>query len=144
MLTSIEIELMLRGKVKYFGGVYAIDKLPITFTKPKDFIINLDPSYKEGSHWVAVHFGKNSAIYFDSFGRPPSDLITNFIERNSKRFEYSRIKYQANDSFACGYYCILFVSTPRKKDFFKFFDKSKCNHLKNEMLLYKKIKQNLK
>lgn len=144
MLSSLEIELMLRGRKKQFGGVYAIDKLPVTFKKPVDFIINLDPSYKKGSHWVAVHFGKKSAIYFDSFGRPPPDAIAIFIERNSKRFEYSRNKYQANDSFACGYYCVLFVALPQKKDFFNIFNKTKCNHVENEILLYKKIKKTFK
>ena len=44
-----------------FRGVYAIDEMKsIKFVSyPSSFVINLDPSYKPGSHWVAVYFDKN-------------------------------------------------------------------------------------
>ena len=34
-------------------------------------VFNLDPSYKPGSHWVAVYIDRNGLPeYFDFFGRP--------------------------------------------------------------------------
>ena len=44
---------------------------------PSSFVINLDPSYRPGSHWVAVYFDKNGvAEYFDSLaGYPPHEVV---------------------------------------------------------------------
>ena len=43
-------------------------KLIKTVSYPSSFVINLDPSYKPGSHWVAVYFDRNGVgEYFDSF-----------------------------------------------------------------------------
>ena len=55
---------------QFFRGVYAIDEIKSikTVSYPSSFVINLDPSYKPGSHWVAVYFDKNGVgEYFDSF-----------------------------------------------------------------------------
>ena len=49
-------------------GVYAIDEMKLieTVSYPSSFVINLDPSYKPGSHWVAVYFDRNGiGEYFD-------------------------------------------------------------------------------
>lgn len=141
MLTTTEIQLILHGK-KNFGGVYPINQLPLIIRKPSNFIVNLDPSYKGGSHWVAIYFGKNYAIYFDSFGRcPPENEILTFIKRNCKRYDFSKIKYQGNDSTACGYFCVLFVLMDDKRKFFKIMQK--CNHIENEKLIYLNLKKYL-
>ena len=103
------------------------------------FIINLDPSYKEGSHWVAVNFNKNgTSHYFDSYGRPPEGNVLSFIERFSPRgFTFSKNKYQDDYSSSCGYFCILFVLLKHEK-FVKIFEK--CKTVKNEQKLLKLIK----
>lgn len=138
MLTTTDLQWILRSQKK-FGGVFPIDRLPLVITKPVNFIVNLDPSYKEGSHWVAIYFGTNHAIYFDSFGRSPENEILTFIKRNCKRYGYSNIKYQGNDSSACGYFCILFVLMDDKDKFFKLL--KQCNHAKNEKILYEKLRE---
>lgn len=80
MLTTIDLIKKLR-KFRHFGGVFPYDKLPLIINKPKSIVINLDPSYKDGSHWVGVNFDKyGRAFYFDSFGRPPQGNILTFIE----------------------------------------------------------------
>ena len=45
---------------QFFRGVYAIDEIKSikTVSYPSSFVINLDPSYKPGSHWVAVYLIK--------------------------------------------------------------------------------------
>ena len=64
---------------QFFRGVYAIDEIKLikTVSYPSSFVINLDPSYKPGSHWVAVYFDKNGVgEYFDSFaGYPPHEIV---------------------------------------------------------------------
>lgn len=135
MLTSIDIHNSLK-KYRWFGGVYSIDRLPHLITKPKAFVINLDESYKEGSHWVAVNFNNyGRALYFDSFGREPEGLILTFIERNAPNgYSHSSMKYQGNDSTACGYFCVLFVILAnRLRKFFSLF--RICKHSMNEKIL---------
>ena len=64
-----------------FRGVYAIDEMKLikTVSYPSSFVINLDLSYKPGSHWVAVYFDKNGiGEYFDSFCSLPSSQNRSF------------------------------------------------------------------
>lgn len=142
MLTTSQIANLLEG-VPCFNGVYALDKLPRLITKPSAVIINLDESYKPGSHWVAVYFDKNKvAHYFDSFGRQPQGNILTFIEANSDYYYYNIIKYQGNLSIACGYFCILFVlSTNNLSSFYKLL--RKCKHESNEKILFAQLKKYL-
>ena len=120
----------------YFGGVGPIDLLPnYLIAKPRSFIINLDESWKPGSHWVAIYFPQSGpAYYFDSFGRYPPARIINFIERNSKHgWLYNKRKLQGDLSVLCGYYCIVFLRfAPNYQDFFNEF-----KYCDNEKVLWK-------
>lgn len=138
MLTTIDIQRILRG-VDHFGGIFPLNRLPLVFKKPRLFIINLDPSYQQGTHWVAVHFDRlGYAYYFDSFGRPPAGQILTFLERFAPRgYQYSKDKIQDDNSTSCGYFCVLFVKLSPKK-FFKIF--KKCKTANNEQKLIKFIK----
>ena len=65
-----------------FKGVYALDEIVHIKQKsfPSAYVFNLDPSYKPGSHWVAVCIDrKGRPEYFDSFGRPPPIEIKDFL-----------------------------------------------------------------
>ena len=60
-----------------FLGVFASDQIPKIVPK-KDlqcFVVNLDPSWKPGSHWVAAcvrkEKRKNILEIFDSYGIKP-------------------------------------------------------------------------
>ena len=73
---------------QFFRGVYAIDEIKSikTVSYPSSFVINLDPSYKPGSHWVAVYFDKNGVgEYFDSFAGYPPHEIVHFLRSHAKR-----------------------------------------------------------
>lgn len=128
-LTNWDIHKYMKKNI-YFGGVFPIDHLPLTLiAKPRSFIVNLDESWKPGSHWVVIYFPVNGpAYYFDSYGRyPPASIIT-FMERNSKfGWKYNIKKLQGDLSVRCGYYCIVFLKfTPNYQSFFeKFYE---CNN----------------
>ena len=96
-----------------FIGVYPSNLLPYELLpRPSSLIINLDPHYREGSHWVCVFIPKHGlAYYFDSFGAPPStNNIITFLERNSKHgYTYNKFIFQDIRSSVCGYWCILFL-----------------------------------
>ena len=70
-----------------FKGVYAVDEIKLikTVSYPSFFVINLDPSYKPGSDWVAVYFDRNGeGEYFDSFSRYPPHEVEHFLVRMQK------------------------------------------------------------
>lgn len=96
-----------------FRGVYPIDTLPNrVYKKPASFVVNTDPSYLPGTHWVAVFFPvRGHAEFFDSFGRPPFDKrFKKFLSNNSTKYIYNRVKLQDNYSLMCGKYCCVYLS----------------------------------
>ena len=82
-------------------------------------IFNLDPHYKEGSHWVAVYIDikKQHIYFFDSYGEPPHRQIKKFmnlVTRQGKSLDINFTQYenkkrhQYSDS-ECGMYCLYFI-----------------------------------
>jgi hypothetical protein len=96
------------------GGVFPIDKLPKEKTNKKCFIINSDPSFLPGEHWIAIFFpNKGLAEFFDSMGRNPSfysELLLDFLlKQNSNGFMYNTKKFQSIKSSTCGMFCLYFL-----------------------------------
>lgn len=144
MATTTELTKLCK-RAKNFCGVFSANELPSYSKSNQTYIINLDESFKDGSHWVALYVDKNRFVhYFDSFGRPPQSYILTFIEKiNGNYYHYNKIKYQGNSSIACGYFCVVFVFMSKNlKKFYSIFEK--CKHLKNEMKLQLMIKRLLK
>jgi hypothetical protein len=113
-LTTIDIENYLR-KYSQFRGVFAIDRLPFEILpKPFGIVVNLDPSWQSGSHWVAVYAPETGPlIYFDSFGLVPPENLLTFLERNTKShgYELNKSIFQGELSIKCGHYCLLFLES---------------------------------
>ena len=114
---------------KIFRGTYPIDKLPTRVNYPSCFVINNQPSYKNGEHWVAVYFTKDKkGIFFDSFGKSPTFYkLDKFLRKNSNDLVYNNKQIQTLFSEYCGYYCLLFLLFI-----------SKNNNLTNFVKLFKK------
>ena len=100
--------------VSGFKGVYPCDLLPTEARGLAGFIVNTDPHYMEGAHWVAVLIlqdGKGE--YFDSFGRPPQIEIDRFLMRNCpKGYSIVTVPLQSRsqDSTVCGNYTLLYLA----------------------------------
>lgn len=116
-LTTTQIEkIMTQDPIssRTFRGVFPVDLLPFELLpRPSSLIANLDPHYEKGSHWIAIHLPQDGmAIYFDSFGFPPTSIeILSFLKRNSPNgFLYNPYQYQSPNSLVCGYWCILAIS----------------------------------
>ena len=80
-----------------FRSVYAIDEMKSikTLSYPSSFVINLNLSYKPGSHWVAVYFDKNGVgECFDSFACYPPHEVVHFLCLHAKRLQYNRMQVQ--------------------------------------------------
>ena len=87
-----------------FGGVYAKDQLSTAVIKTNHFyIINLDDSIGQGTHWTAFYYQNNKIEYFDSYGLKPPGIILNYS------YTYNSSQLQSYVSKACGYYCLYFI-----------------------------------
>lgn len=121
-----------------FKGVYPSDKIPRNVRKSKTkqgFVFNVDPSYKEGSHWVALVIAPRGEknIYFDSYGLPP--FIRAIKRLLKKSYIYNKEQLQHSYSTACGQWCLFFLfnealNTPMKSviEKLKREDKLKNDH----------------
>ena len=98
-----------------FFNVYPIDKLPAKNTvkyneKGESFlVINLDPSYKGGSHWIALCISPSEYCadeYFDSYGRKPPKIIKNYLDGN---YINQKKQLQSHFSTVCGQWCIFYI-----------------------------------
>lgn len=141
MLTTRDI-LRIMSKHPHFGGVYAINRLPIPLMRnPCGVIVNMDYSWNPGTHWVSVYTPRvGPAYYFDPFGGYPPNQVIGFMERNSRYgWKYNKKKLQGDLSSLCGFYCIEFLKTC--PDYNKFFSKfvhcGKYNDKKLRQLLRK-------
>ena len=102
-------------------GVYSIDQLDqIPVSKKMAFILNLDPSYKPGSHWVAVYIDAQhdkEINYYDSFGdEPPKRLLKDIKVIVDKlnpnvylKFKVNKVKHQSVKSSNCGFFAMKFI-----------------------------------
>lgn len=119
---------------RYFYGAIPLDKLPAYLPKrPCKIIINLDPAYKPGSHWVAIYIPKmGSAFFMDPLGNAPPPLIAAFLQKNSPHgWKFNKDKLQGDLSVMCGYYCILFVKAcPNVNKFYSTFRNCYLNNEK--------------
>ena len=52
------------------------------------FIYNLEPSYMNGSHWIATYVEDNVINYFDSFGSPPFQEIVDHAKKKNLTLIY--------------------------------------------------------
>jgi hypothetical protein len=82
-------------------------------------IFNLDPHYKEGSHWVSlfINIKKSEINYFDSYGEAPEKQIVKFmndIVKQGKRIgmtftkNINKKRHQFSDS-ECGMYSLYVI-----------------------------------
>lgn len=78
-------------------------------------IYNLDPHYKNGSHWVAnfVDLNKHRAYYFDSYGMEAPHQIQKFmqfltLQDPTMKLAYNARRFQFKGS-ECGMYSMYFI-----------------------------------
>lgn len=120
--------LQIKELKDHFLGVFPCDMLPKRneINSTKFCIANLDPSYMDGSHWVALIYRPypKKDVYFDSYGRPPPLEIERRLKKDYKR---NKIQLQHSFSTACGQWCIFFCcalfSNHALKKISDFFDR---------------------
>jgi len=93
-------------------------------------VFNLDPSYKGGSHWVAlfINITKKEVNYFDSYGIKPPEQIARFmrnltLQDKKLKLQFNSRRFQFKDS-ECGMYSMIFILSMLIGINFKYF----CRH----------------
>lgn len=78
-------------------------------------IYNLDPHFKDGSHWVAnfIDIPKHKCYYFDSYGYEPPKQVARFMkwlttQDPQMKLSYNAHRFQHKDS-ECGMYSLYFI-----------------------------------
>lgn len=78
-------------------------------------IYNLDPHYKNGSHWIAnyIDLDKDECYYFDSYGMKPPKQVYKFmqwltLQEPNMKLGWNGRRFQLSDS-ECGMYCMYFI-----------------------------------
>ena len=132
---QIIIEL---STISNFIGCFASDQLPDTIIEGS-YVINFDPSYKRGTHWVAIIIKHNIIENFDSLSLkfiPKS--IKLFIVNSKKKFvHFNNRAIQKFSTLTCGIYVIVLIKLSSLYnislvDFmtiFKDLDKNSCEEL---------------
>lgn len=96
-----------------FKGTFPCDRLPLDFSVPAGFIINLSPAGTLGSHWVALYIdGAANGHYFDSYGfKPLVKDVRKFISKHCRTISYNERQLQHIQSNICGRYASVFIIT---------------------------------
>ena len=107
---QLEHVLLLDNKIKEnYIGIYPINEL-IEFKKSECLmIVNLDPSYMPGSHWVVLYKKNNQVVeYFDSVGNKPKNSIINHLFAQNLTCIYNNKRVQDYNTNTCGLYCLFY------------------------------------
>ena len=109
-MDTLEIDGVLRSDAyasRFYAGTFPIDQLPNTLESGRLYIVNLDESTQEGSHWVQIGTLDAVISYFDSFGRPPPPPIVKILTANGQTVLFSDVPVQSPWSQACGYHVLV-------------------------------------
>lgn len=84
-------------------------------TKSIGIIYNLDPHFKDGSHWVAnyIDIPKHKCYYFDSYGYEPPKQVATFMKWLTTQDPKMKLMYNARRfqhlGSECGMYSMYFI-----------------------------------
>ena len=127
-LTTIQLnEVLMNNPVtkKCYIGTFPGCVIPAVKSKRYSFITNTDLHDQRGEHWNAWMVQGQKVLFFDSFGRDPTDSTFPEIYRellNGFRIlNYTKTRVQNFTSSTCGYYCIHFIYLLSLGLDFKFF-----------------------
>ena len=105
-MNEIELEDVLRKNIgANFVGVFPRYILP----QPIDgaYVLNTDPHYKPGQHWVAVYLKGGRGEYYDLLGLPP--MYVEFVDFLPKKWTFNNRTVQNVISEYCGHHCIYYL-----------------------------------
>ena len=94
----------------YRGVISSNELFKIDKSVKSLYIVNTDPNYLPGSHWICIYSQGEICEIFDSLGNNPKEYskhFTNLMQEYEKCI-YSTVKLQSVSSNLCGIYCIFY------------------------------------
>lgn len=111
-MDSLQIEKILETNPvtrPWFKACLPSDLLSMPTNFPASYVVNMDSSRKEGSHWIGMFMpNKNEVFYFDSLKKDVPLSIDKFL-RAFPRFKTNKFPYQSAFSETCGPHSIVFI-----------------------------------
>jgi len=95
-------------KIKHFKGVFMRNELNMAASKNECFILNLDHSRNNGTHWTCVFIENGVCYYFDSFGFSPPIEVEEYLRKFDKQY-YNSFEIQKENQVICGHFCIYML-----------------------------------
>ena len=117
MSSNVELENICKSlEIKNFKGVFMMDEIAkINPSENESYIVNLQNSNENGSHWCSVYKRGNNISYFDSYGAPvPNEIRNRYKNSKIHNFQSEDKKYpdkplQTYSQVICGHLCVLFL-----------------------------------
>ena len=110
-LSNIQLEELINKFNLPLNDIIMRDEADM-INKDGFYIINLDTSKGDGSHWTSLYYHPLKSYYFDSFGFVPpfdvEDVIIPYIHNDKDIQDFN--------SEACGYYCVAFIKFLNDKE----------------------------
>lgn len=95
---------------KHFLGVFSFDQIPAKIPKKTFLVLNLDPSYLKGSHWIAVtRLVANEIEIFDSLAKDITNLLPAFRHLKTLDIVHNTDPVQSPHSKLCGKFVVTFL-----------------------------------
>jgi len=107
------------SSVPDFIGVYAQNELidMEMYDYPISFVVNLDYSNQDGSHWIGIRINRKRVEVYDSLGlnpitwdARPSILLKFLFSFRQTHSIFITPQLQPYRSNICGYYCLYFIT----------------------------------
>ena len=107
ILTNFDIEdicKVLRIPLVKIACKDEVDKL-----KQGCYILNLDDSENQGTHWCSFIITDYYVLYCDSFGMPPPEKVYQLFLKTKKDLYVNKRQFQHIDSVLCGWFACYFL-----------------------------------
>ena len=149
-LNELEIlEIITKFDIQKFLGVFACNEIA-NITNEGCLIVNTDPSYQAGTHWISIIIKNKHVYYYDPLNMNfwlTDANISNFLKKQRKDLFINNVPIQTFSSPYCGQHCVVFCYLMMKKNisfrqFLKIFSPHNIEQREKLSLeLFKNIKQ---
>ena len=144
MASNIELEDLAKDYgVHHFKILMNDEMLTETYPTEGYYIINLEDSSENGSHWVALLIRGDEKIYCDSFGVPCSQQVSKFLKKSKGKYLFNNKIIQNLKSVLCGFFAMgVIIHCQKNKDKSlaiasdEFLDKFADETIKNDKILF--------
>lgn len=114
--TNIELQDIANRLGIPLNGILMKDELNTKNVKDGCYIINLESSDMNGSHWLGLFKNKQKYYYCDSFGMPPPQTLIDNLRINPNNLFFNERQIQDIKSKRCGFYSLYFLYCMQNKN----------------------------